>query len=297
MTMLNRFSLMLVVSLICALGWPDSGDEPKLRILVWNVEHLNEENGVGCLPRADADYEKIAQQVIDSQADIVAFQEVETRAAAERVFPSDEWTVEISTRPQIKDGPECWDREGFHLRHLATGFAVRKGIPYQRNEDLVELGSASRIARWGTDITLGNQDSARLRLLSVHLRTGCWGQGEDARGKDECTELRNQSKTLVTWLKKRAKEGIPHGVLGDFNRRLTLDGDWFWKTLNKATSSELVLLTQGEPNTCDPRYKDYIDHYVLDSKAAALWVSGSFAMIPRQGEHPDHCALQADFRL
>ena len=57
-----------------------------LTLASWNMEHLAEHNGTGCRPRTDADYAAMRAYADALQADVIAFQEVESRAAAERVF-------------------------------------------------------------------------------------------------------------------------------------------------------------------------------------------------------------------
>ena len=79
------------------------------------------------------------------------------------------------------------------LPHLATAFAVRKGIVYRRNADYRALGRGNPFQRWGADITV-RQGGRELRLLSVHLISGCWGARQDTSGKRRriCITLRDQ---------------------------------------------------------------------------------------------------------
>ena len=139
------------------------------------------------------------------------------------------------------------------LGHLATGFAIRRGLEYRRNGDLKALGADAAFQRWGTDITI-MAGSRELRLLSVHLRTGCWGEKQDgeSRSRKACATLRGQMEGLKAWADARRAEGTGFVILGDFNRRLTLSGDWAWRVLSPA-SAPLGLLTAGEPLRCDPR--------------------------------------------
>ena len=103
----------------------------ELRIATWNLEHLNDAEGEGCMPRSGPDYGALAGRVAALDVDIVAFQEVENAVAANRVFPASHWRVEMSSRPVVKPGRACWDRPEARLGYLETGFAIRRGVAYR----------------------------------------------------------------------------------------------------------------------------------------------------------------------
>ncbi len=71
------------------------------------------------------------------RADVIAFQEVENRDAASKVFNPAVYQLFIS------------DRDA----QMRTGFAVRQGLSVTRNADLSELNVSGNL-RHGTDITL-----------------------------------------------------------------------------------------------------------------------------------------------
>ena len=289
-SLLLLFLLALAVPSTASLG-------SELRIAAWNLEHLNDTDGQGCVPRESADYDAIAQQVVALRADVVAFQEVENETAARRIFPSAGWHVAVSSRPAMDPGRACWDRPAARLGHLATGFAIRHGIAWRRNEDLTALGADDRFQRWGTDITV-TVNGRDLRLLSVHLRTGCWGAKQDGDGgrAETCATLRGQMLLLRAWADARREEGTAFVVLGDFNRRLAVPGDWAWRLLSPP-SARLYLATSGLVTRCDPRFAELIDHLVVGGGAEGMLVPGSTRELPRHGSHPDHCAVSASFRI
>jgi hypothetical protein len=68
---------------------PDAGTGPAIRLATWNLEHLAERDGAGCRPRIEADYAMLRAHAERLEADVVAFQEVESAAAARRVFPAE----------------------------------------------------------------------------------------------------------------------------------------------------------------------------------------------------------------
>ena len=168
-----RISRYVILALLVLTS--PAGLAGELRIAAWNLEHLDDTDGEGCLGRAGADYAAIAREIEALNADIIAVQEVENIAAARRVFPASRWDVVMSSRPPIKDPRRCWDRPEARLGHLATGFAIQRGIAWRRNEDLEVLGMGNAFQRWGTDITVMEGDQ-ELRLLSVHLKSGSWAQ-------------------------------------------------------------------------------------------------------------------------
>ena len=268
----------------------------ELRIAAWNLEHLNADGSEGCIERTEADYNLITDSINKLEYDIVALQEVKDETAARRVFSKEEWNIEMSKRPAKPADRECWGAPGRYLQHLGTGFAIRKGIQYLRHDDVEALGLEDDFQRWGTDITIIGDTN--LRMISVHLASGCHGASDDTREDkaDICTKLRKQIDLIAKWRDERVEQGVPFIILGDFNRRLAVDGDWAWSTLSTDESPMFLVTGDIEPK-CDPRYSELIDHIAADAKALELSVEGSALEGPRVDEHPDHCAVSSIFRL
>ena len=285
-----------VIGLILVLLIPFCSTAKELRIAAWNLEHLNANEEEGCVLRSQEDYDIITESIEESEFDIVALQEVKDDAAARRVFSEKDWNIEISKRPPMKATRECWGAPGQYLQHLATGFAIRKGISYQRNSDYKALGLEDDFQRWGTDITI--LEGEKMRLLSVHLKTGCWGptQDEDESRDATCETLRSQIQELVRWRDARQEEEIGFVILGDFNRNLDVPDDWAWSTLGTG-ANPLHLLTGGIEAKCDERYPRLIDHIAVSQDALELVVEGSTKEGPRVAEHPDHCAVYTTVQL
>ncbi len=267
----------------------------QLKVASWNVEHLAERDGEGCRPRQEADYAELRRHADALGADVVAFQEVESKAAAERVFTPDRYEVLIEERDDAGARGGCRGVPGQTLRAQKVGFAIRRGVPYARNPDLTELGLGNAGLRAGVDVTI--RTPAPMRMLAVHLKSGC-NSGRAPSDRD-CDTLFRQVPVLERWIDERGAAGTPALVLGDFNRRLASKGDLVFADIDDGdpTASDLSLASGSAGATCKSRYREFIDFVVLNAPAAARAVPGGFREytygIP-EAEHPsDHCPVSA----
>lgn len=182
-----------------------------------------------------------------------------------------------------------------------VGFAVRRGIPVVRNPDLAGLvvfPAALHRLRSGADITL-ELPGARLRLLAVHLKTGCNRDPLNSASR-MCETLRLQVAPLQGWIAQRREEGVPFVLLGDFNRRM--DGrDEFLAALTAA--APLLRATDGRASPCWGG-GSFIDH-ILAGGAARAWMQPDTlrVMVYRETaaaakqQLSDHCPVSVRFRL
>ncbi len=152
-------------------------------------------------------------------ADIIAFQEVNGPKAAQRVFPKDDYEIVVSGRYDDDR------RSGRSTDRIYTGFAIKRGsITLLEQGDVPEIGLVGRAARslrHGTEITV-EANSSRLRLLSVHLKSGCFTQSLSNPRSDACERLAEQLDPLEDWVDGQGD--TPFVVLGDFNRALDVHG-------------------------------------------------------------------------
>lgn len=143
--------------------------------------------------------------------------------------------------------------------------------------------------------------SKPLRLLAVHLKSGC-NTGRDAADAD-CPVLFNQEPVLKAWIDKRVGAGEAFAILGDWNRRLASTGDQFFAALDRTQpkAADLTLTNDGRQATCNPRYREFIDYIVVGSDAAKRVVPGSFAEytygVPVEQHPSDHCPVSIGFGL
>ena len=136
------YSLLALLVLVLA---PQAGLAGELRIAAWNLEHLDDSDGEGCVGRKSAGYAALARRIADLGAVVVAFQEVENAAAAHRVFPASDCHVEMSGRPPKVRSRACWDKREARLGHLATGFAIRRGLEYRHTSPLTKSGASDSV--------------------------------------------------------------------------------------------------------------------------------------------------------
>lgn len=265
-----------------------SVEQGPLRLAAWNMEHLAEANGTGCRPRTDADYAALRAYAEALNADVIAVQEVESKAAVERVFDPSRYVVVVEERVASSRGGACRGEEGLTIRDQRTGFAIRKGLAFERQADFVALQLGNADLRSGVDIVVRPRGGAPVRLLSVHLKSGC----SSGNRNEACPVLMQQVPVMEDWIDRRAEEGVRFAVLGDFNRRLALAGDSVWADWDDAqpADADLSLAAGTTAARCNPRYSDFIDHIILDRRAAADQVG--FEEQVYVGEAlSDHCAI------
>jgi endonuclease/exonuclease/phosphatase family metal-dependent hydrolase len=272
--------LILVVSSQAPAQSP-SRPPAQIKIATWNLDWLSRRSHEGNTPRSDADYARLARYARRLDADIVALQEVDGEAAARRVFDPSLYAFHFT---RDENNPQ------------RAGFAVKKLLPLRPFPDVPALDMEG--TRRGADIGL-KLDGGELRLLSIHLKTGCWEESLET-ATEPCRILRRQLPALEAWVDERARAGGPFAVLGDFNRRLG-PGDEYWAGLNDGDPPEAGLTDAmaGYVSGCwGGEYPHYIDHIVLSRHAAGWLVPGSLRQLVFDPEDArfrevlsDHCPV------
>jgi endonuclease/exonuclease/phosphatase family metal-dependent hydrolase len=177
---------------------------------------------------------------------------------------------------------------GGQTDRIYTGFAARKGVfdriaktDYQALRVTVP-GSTPRSTRWGVDLEV-ERGGQKLRLLDVHLKSGCSDKSLIHPASDACEALAMQRAPLEDWIDARTREGVPFVVLGDFNRAFHVHGqeDQVWPEIDDGDPPplDLVHLPEGVESHCwqgtSNHHKNPIDFIVLDEQAAKLVIDGS----------------------
>lgn len=263
----------------------------ELRVATWNLEWLTARPAgdpalpENVRPKRPEDIEALRRYAAMLDADVVAFQEVDGPEIAAQVFPPQRYAI-------VTTGDDVVQR---------VGFAIRRGIPVSRNPDLVGLDidpAARHRLRSGADITL-DLPGGRLRLLSVHLKSGC-NHGRLSGSGRVCDILRQQVAPLQGWIAQRRGEGVPFVLLGDFNRRME-GRDELLAALTAA--APLVRATEGRASPCWGG-DSFIDH-ILAGGAARGWMQPDSlrVMVYRETDAAarerlsDHCPVSVRFRL
>lgn len=261
-----------------------------LKLASWNLEFLAERDGVGCQPRVPADYAAMKRIAESLDADVIAFQEAENVAAAARVFDSARYTIVMEERPGAPSGTCGGEHKDKQVIRQAVGFAIRKDLAFDRHADVTALMLGNAQLRSGVDITLRAPGHAPIRLLSVHLKSGCFS-GSEAKA---CPTLLQQVPALEGWIDAAATGPDRFAILGDWNRRLALPGDSVWTEIDDGdpANADLRLADAGTRPSCDPRYDSFIDHIVLDKRAGAeLTGFEETRYAPGEKHFSDHCPV------
>lgn len=272
----------------------EASSAATIKLAAWNVEHLAESNGSGCRPRTDADYAALRDYVRGLSADVIAFQEVESKTAAERAFDPSIYTVVIEDRVGTNRRSECRGREGLFINAQRTGFAIRNSLPFKRLPDFTAVQIGNPDLRSGVDVIVRPRGGDPIRVLSVHLKSGCSSGNQN----DACPVFFQQVPIMERWIDDRANEGVRFAVLGDFNRRLAMPADAVWTEWDDASppNADLSLASGDQSARCNPRYQDFIDFIVLDRRAT-VDLRG-FEEKTFEGENlSDHCAVSTRLSL
>ncbi|MET0291908.1 MAG: endonuclease/exonuclease/phosphatase family protein [Steroidobacteraceae bacterium] len=300
----------IFLALLLACVTPCAIAANSLRLATWNLEWLlNPETArdlrVRCqrgerqrLPcdvvqgaRSEADWLALRRHAARLDADVIALQEVEDAVAAERVFRG--YAFCFTARR---------DRQN-------VGFAIRRGIPFRCEPDLVPLSVRDRVRR-GAVITLYPDDVREMRLLSVHLKSGCSRDPLDAPAAS-CRTLARQAPILANWIDAEVAAGRAYGILGDFNRDLRGDASMsngLWATLSDGRPKPERLRDAASGTrfvACHPgqSFTRYIDYVLLGGPLADRQVANSvvrhvFDPAEARRRHlSDHCPLSVRVNL
>jgi 5'-nucleotidase (lipoprotein e(P4) family) len=303
---------------------PWSGDPDRVRIATWNIEYLmtpgthlalradcaqdggrvgGDSRTLPCAitkrePRTDEDFAALREAAARLRADIVALQEVDGPEAAAQVFPGYDFC--FSTRAHTQK----------------NGFAVRRGLPFRCEAEYAALSLDDAVRR-GVVATFLPGTRNEFTLMSVHLKSGCPAGLLTEPGRN-CDLLSKQVPPLEAWIDAQASAGRRFAVLGDFNRRFSLEKgparDREGRQLNvyaeiadgepaAARLTDITARRRFVPCTRDSEWREYIDTILLGRELAKSIVKNSFVRVAFNDETAknrwlsDHCPVGIELRL
>jgi endonuclease/exonuclease/phosphatase family metal-dependent hydrolase len=284
---MRRWTAWFAVVLLLA----GPADARELKVTTWNLEWLTARpDGDPALPadvhpKTASDVAVLRQYAASLDADVVALQEVDGPGIASALFPPDRYRLVFTDDAVIQ----------------RVGVAVRRGIGVHRNPDLTALdlyADAKFHLRSGLDLTLDLPGGA-LRLLAVHLKTGCHFDHLAVSRRPQCATLRDQVTVLRGWIAQRRAEGVPFVLIGDFNRVMDAEDDVL---ASLQATAPLTSITAGRDSPCWGG-GHFIDQ-ILAGGPARGWIEADSlrVLVYREPlgmrEHlSDHCPVSAKFHL
>jgi acid phosphatase len=311
------------------LSLPGLGDwdaaRGKVRLATWNVEYLVEPstyaalaglcvadggkvpgserrlpcNTVPRLARDEADFATLRRYAAQLDADVVALQEVDGPATAQRLFPGYEFC--FTARPNLQK----------------NGFAIRRGLPHRCEPEYLPISLGDSVRR-GVVVTLFPGAPLELTLLGVHLKSGCPAGPLTDPATPACATIAAQVPALEAWIDAQVRAGRRFAVLGDFNRRMALergparDGAGrlvnLWAEIDDRDppGADLFRVSEKLPfRKCiaDDPYDSYIDDVVLGPGLATRvprdgYVRVTYELADAKSRRlSDHCPVGVDLSL
>lgn len=296
--------------------------EEIYRVGTWNITNLHHESGVAlrddAVPRADIDYQRLAEFAKGLSLDIIAVQEAGSPAALARIFPQTDYHIVMSA--DYKSGAEYLPP---NQRDIYSAFVLRKARFSEApkietftalgivNVEIADGKPVDRPVRSGLVLSLPLAGKT-IEIMNVHLKSSCNSasldpvfdtnqDGDLNRQRFDCRTLAAQAMILENWIEQRQTLGIPVMILGDFNRRFArFEGtdrvDHFWAFIEDGGPNGLSLRRAPDaPNTvCWPEphdhfFPDNIDFILFEN---ALSPNIDIDSIEKIGipfaDHPDY---------
>lgn len=268
-------------------------DAAELKLSTWNFDWLTTHSRADAdLPadvrqRAPSDFERLRHYADTLHADIVGFQEVDGASTAALIFDPSIYKIATIDEPVVQ----------------RVGIAVRKPIAMEKHEDVTALDVAAgdlHPLRDGLDVTLTLPGGRALRVLVVHLKTGCFEESLSLSSRLSCGMLARQVAPLAGWVAARQAEGVPFVVMGDFNRIFDTPEEM---GAALARAAPLVRVTLGRENPCWDG-APFIDHIFLGGDARS-WLEPESLRVQIYREVgatwkqrlSDHCPVSVRLRV
>ncbi|EGU30246.1 endonuclease/exonuclease/phosphatase family protein [Vibrio scophthalmi] len=269
--------------------------QQEIKISTWNMEWLDIKGNKRFKPslRSNADFSKMSYYFRQIDTPILAFQEVSSKAAIQRVV-GENYTIYLSDRSDAKN-----QHLQFNDINQYTGFAVKNGLSVSDPSDFSLLGDKRRDKlRFASYIVLHDRFKQPVHLLSLHLKARCSGQ---YKSNDNCKTLKQQGVELNRWILQREQRKQPYIISGDFNHNLAYPNDWLWKEIARYSQAHLstrnvnadcIVRSRNKPSRTH-QFRSLIDHivvshhFVIDSAKQDLFARDDILRY----QLSDHCPL------
>jgi endonuclease/exonuclease/phosphatase family metal-dependent hydrolase len=270
-----------------------------ITLSTWNMEWLtlNSVEKFSSSERHEQDFEQLNNYFVQSNSQILAFQEVDSIKAIQRIVGND-YQIFISDRSSNS-------KKQFNDINQYTGFAIHTSISASDPRDFSLLPKKKNSKLRYATYVIATIDKQPVHLLSVHLKSGCLGQ---KKKNYACSTLEQQTQELTDWINTREKNHDAYLILGDFNHTLAHPRSWLWKNINNQTTETPYLLTEKTKGSCTikqwkrgwPKYTTFtrlIDHGVTNMSEER------FNIIQQQFEQADvkkyqltdHCPILFEY--
>ncbi|PMM84297.1 endonuclease/exonuclease/phosphatase family protein [Vibrio breoganii] len=258
-----------VILLISAL--PSGAYATTTNLTTWNIAWLSTQSypQYSESNRSMNDFSSLSGYFHKTHADILAFQEVDSADAINKVVGTD-YHIMLSDRALTTNS-----HRQFNDINQYTGFAIRKTFKVHNHPDIDLNPSKNGKLRFASYIEIErNNSKPNIHLLSVHLKAGCQGAKRNNRS---CKLLEKQGTMLNQWIKDRQSNRDSFVIMGDFNHNLAYRGDWLWEQLTQGTTNA-VLASADSKAKCEVRsnrnpkqthrFRNLIDHVIVSSDLA-----------------------------
>ncbi|WP_413403383.1 HAD family acid phosphatase [Pseudoalteromonas sp. KJ71-7] len=266
-----------------------SASQP-FKIATWNVEHLAYPIDTGCRTRTPSEIAAMKAYAKNLDADIIALQEVGSKAALQQIFSEDDWQLIMSSRADSK-AYTC-RQTGALSTQQKVAFAVKKAMPVLNTAPVDKLALKRAGLRYGLQITV-NTPNGPTDILNVHMKSGCFVDDYLKSDSPACKTYAQQAPILDSWIAKREATNTPYIVLGDFNHRISAPYNRLTRSL--LSNERSTSITTSHLIGCQARYPAPIDHIIVGKMYAKSIEKSAqvhkYKNMDDKAMLSDHCAV------
>ncbi|MDC1067742.1 hypothetical protein OAQ99_01135 [Candidatus Kapabacteria bacterium] len=282
--MYSKLFFLSFILIICSCGNPQSNQ--SITIGTFNIQWLGD--GINDkVKRSEGDYQRIAQSIEDTGAEIIALQEVENEAALNRILKYlDGWNYIFEKDDYI-----------LNLAFIAKNDIKLESIGLYSPLKVLEGKSRSGL------IAKAQKGNFDFYIMNLHFKST--SRYDNTAQKKELSHFlrKQQSDVLSAWVDSvlvyKEQDLI---ILGDFNDNPKRD----WSdNLNSLIQNNNINFISSNLESCKNPNWDNIDHILLSKSALKRYLMGSVGMYNINSTMPDkqaklvsdHCPVTAIFNI